>query len=39
MNSTYELVYKDYQENGLNLKEYGLLNNLNYHNTQIGIYQ
>ena len=38
MNSKYEMIYKDYQESGLKLKEYCLLNNLNYHNTQSGIY-
>ncbi len=29
MNSKYEMIYKDYQESGLKLKEYCLLNNLN----------
>lgn len=38
MNSKYEMIYKDYHESGLKLKEYCLLNNLNYHNTQAGIY-
>ena len=38
MNSKYEMIYKDYQESGLKLKEYCLLNNLNYHNTKTGIY-
>lgn len=38
MNSKYEMINKDYQESGLKLKEYCLLNNLYYHNTKTGIY-
>lgn len=35
MNSKYEKIYKDYKKSGLKLKEYCLINNLNYHNIDI----
>lgn len=38
MASKYEEIYKDYQESGMKLKEYCEKNDLNYHNTIVGIY-
>ena len=34
----YEEIYDNYLKNGLKFKKYFEINNLNYHNTQIGIY-
>ena len=38
MTSKYEDIYDDYLKNGLKFKKYCEINNLNYHNTQTGIY-
>ena len=38
MNSKYEMIYRDYQESGLKLKECCLFNNLHNHNTETEIY-
>ena len=38
MTSKYEEIYEDYLKSGLKFKEYCEINNLNYHNTQTGIY-
>ncbi len=38
MTSKYEEIYDDYLKNGLKFKKYYEISNLNYHNTQIGIY-
>ena len=38
MTSKYEEIYDDYLKNGLKFKKYYEINNLNYHNTQTGIY-
>ena len=34
----YEEIYDNYLKNGLKFKKYCEINNLNYHNTQTGIY-
>lgn len=36
MTSKYEEIYDNYLKNGLKFKKYYKINNLNYHNTQIG---
>ena len=38
MTSKYEEIYEDYLKSGLKFKKYCEINNLNYHNTQTGIY-
>ena len=38
MTSKYEEIYEDYLKSGLKFKRYCEINNLNYHNTQTGIY-
>ena len=38
MTSKYEEIYDNYLKNGLKFKKYCEINNLNYHNTQTGIY-